>query len=823
MSADAAFLAPYRVLDVTDHRGLLAGHMLAQLGADVVQLEGTRGSPARRVGPFAPDWPAGENSLYWAAYAAGKRSVVCDPEVDPACWRQLVAAADFLLDSHAPCEGRPAWLDHAAVAAINPGIVHVSITPFGLTGPKRDWVDSEITLWAAGGPLHLTRDHQDKPVRISVPQAYLHAAASAVGAALTAHADRVKTGIGQHVDLAVVQSLPQCTLGAMLAQSIGHRHFVPRPKSAGGAGGALDLSGSGSLTRRSKWPVADGLAELHLAMGPATGGSTNKLFDFLRERGALSDISADWDWTQLHKRIQAGEITVEAMEQVRGEVGSFLKTLHKRDLLPIAIERGIRIAPIDTIADLVASPQFAARNFIAEVDGEFGRYRLPGAFAANGCGGFASATAAPKLGQHSEQVQAEWQPRPAHPAATCAVGGPLDGLKVLDLAWVVAGPLIGRNLADFGATVIRVESSRRVETARLMGPFPQGKFDVQQSALYETCNAGKLGLSLDLSKEAARDVVRDLVRWADLVVESFTPGQMARWGLSYAELSAINPDIVMLSTSLAGQDGPYAAYSGYGNHGAAIAGFQNIVGRIDGPVVGPYGPYTDFVAPRFGLVAALAALDHRRRTGRGCHLDVSQTEASVQFLAAQIADYSVTGHVHERSGNRDPAMAPHGVFAAKGDDQWVAIAVSTNSQWQSLAKLIGGSALQSDQRFATVEQRKIHEDELELIVGDWVSSKTPSEIEELLQSHGIAANSLVSVDSFASDPQMIARGHLVSLPHPLSGTAVIEAAPFALSRTPAAYQRCAPPFGRDNDTVLRSILGYDDARIAALASADAIA
>src|SRR6201986_2477472 len=155
---------------------------------------------------------------------------------------------------------------------------------------------------------------------------------------------------------------------------------------------------------------------------------------------------------------------------------------------------------------------------------------------------------------------------------------PLEGVRVLDLAWVVAGPLIGRSLADYGATVIRIDSAKRVETARMMGPFPGGRFDVQQSTLYENCNAGKLGLSLDLRVEAAREVVRDLAAWADVAIESFTPGQMAKWGLGYDVLAARNPSLVMVSTALMGQSGPYTRFSGYGNHGAAIAGFQHIVG-----------------------------------------------------------------------------------------------------------------------------------------------------------------------------------------------------------------------------------------------------
>lgn len=398
----------------------------------------------------------------------------------------------------------------------------------------------------------------------------------------------------------------------------------------------------------------------------------------------------------------------------------------------------------------------------------------------------------------------------------------LEGLKVLDLAWVVAGPLIGRSLADYGATVVRIDSPNRVETARLMGPFPNGKFDPQQCTLYENSNAGKLGLSLDLRTEGARAVVRDLAAWADVAVESFTPGQMAKWGLGYDVLSQINPRLILLSTSLMGQSGPYAAYSGYGNHGASLAGFQSIVGPRQGDPVGPFGPYTDFVAPRFGLAVLLAALDARRRTGRGAWLDVSQAEAGMQFLAPQIADASVTGRPATCQGNRDAAMAPHGVFPAAGWDAWVAIAVRSDAEWQRLAELIGGGRLARDPRFQSLDDRKSHEDALEACVAGWTRPREISEIENALQAIGVPVHGLVDSEMFIADPQLLAREHLVRRAHPLMGEAVFEASHWRLSETPAAYARAAPVYGQDNGYVLRELLRYDAPRIAALEAEGAL-
>ncbi len=203
--------------------------------------------------------------------------------------------------------------------------------------------------------------------------------------------------------------------------------------------------------------------------------------------------------------------------------------------------------------------------------------------------------------------------------------------------------------------------------------------DPEGSALYETCNAGKLGICLDLSGQAGRAVVSDLARWADVVIESFSPGTMDRFGLGPDVLRAANPGLIVLSTALCGQSGPWSSLAGYGNVGAALAGFQHLVGWPDRTPIGPFGPYTDYVGPRFSLVTLLAALDHRRRTGEGGRIDVSQVEAGIWFLAPEMAVWFASGRVTERCGNRDREFAPHGVYPCRSGpgrhDGWVAIAV----------------------------------------------------------------------------------------------------------------------------------------------------
>lgn len=395
----------------------------------------------------------------------------------------------------------------------------------------------------------------------------------------------------------------------------------------------------------------------------------------------------------------------------------------------------------------------------------------------------------------------------------------LAGLKVLDLSWVVAGPLIGRTLADFGATVVRVESSVRVETARLMQPFHGGVQDKEGSALFGNCNAGKLGLTLDLKAAQGQEVVRDLVAWADVVVESFSPGQLRKWGLDYETLSADKPDLVMLSTSIAGQRGPWSTLAGFGNVGSSLSGFQHLVGYEDRLPMGTFGPYTDYVGPRLALVTLLAALENRRRTGEGAYIDVSQVEAGVFFLSPQVAQFGYDGTIAERHGNRDPRFAPHGVFPClpvDGKDRFVAVAVRSDQEWRALARAMGRPDLADRSDLATDEGRRAAQDELEGAVADWTAGRHATEVERTLQSLGVPAHLAVTSDDYPDDDQLAHRQHLVELPHPRHGTTWVEGPRYALSETPGRPRSAAPTLGQHNEEILTEILGYDAERVAVL-------
>ena len=399
---------------------------------------------------------------------------------------------------------------------------------------------------------------------------------------------------------------------------------------------------------------------------------------------------------------------------------------------------------------------------------------------------------------------------------------PLDDVKVVDFMWALAGPGTTRTLADYGATVVRIESVNRVDGARTVGPFLDNKSAHDGSGLFGTYNAGKLGLALDLKKPQAREVVLDLVRWADVVCESFSPKAMRAWRLDYDSLREVKPDLIMLSSCLMGQSGPMSSFIGFGNMAAAVAGFYHLCGWPDRPPSGPFGAYTDYIAPRFGAISILAALDYRRRTGKGQYIDQSQAESALHFLTPALLECAANGRIEQGAGNADRNYAPHGVYPASGNDRWIAIACNTDEHWRSLCIAMNRRELLSHESFATLAARYKNRDQLDQIISEWTRGLAAHAAELQLQELGIPASAVQDSNDVCRDPQLAARGYLTEIVHPLYGKTVVEGPRFLLSRTPASIARPAPTVGGDNQYVLESILGYDQDRITELAAAGAL-
>ncbi|MEY9212426.1 CoA transferase [Thermobifida halotolerans] len=396
-----------RVLDLTDERGLLCGRLLADVGADVVQVEPLDGSTARSAPPTARGG-AGP-SMFWETFAANKRGVALDLDSEEglATVRELARRADIVVTSLPASWLRRRGLDPDTLRAAHPHLVYAVISAFGWSGPKADYADCDLVVWAAGGPLDPHRDEERPPLRISVPQAFLHASADAAAGALIAVLARATTARGQVVDVSAQASLGTATLARVLAHAVGDaRPEWHRQPAAGG-----DQSGSGAATpnRLKKWRCRDGMVELHLSMGPASGEFTNRLFAWLRAEGAVGERVAAWDWKTLPQRITDGEITDADLDEARAAVRAHLATLTKSQVLEAAMKHRLLCMAIFDMGDIADSPHLDERGYWARVDIDGAEVRIPGAIArVSGDGQPGVRRRAPRLGEHTAEVLTDW-------------------------------------------------------------------------------------------------------------------------------------------------------------------------------------------------------------------------------------------------------------------------------------------------------------------------------------------------------------------------------------------------------------------------------
>ena len=385
----------------------------------------------------------------------------------------------------------------------------------------------------------------------------------------------------------------------------------------------------------------------------------------------------------------------------------------------------------------------------------------------------------------------------------------LEGLKIADFSWVITAPLAVAFLAQYGATVVKVESMNNIDVVRPYAPYKDNIPGINRGGLFTWLNNCKYDMALDLRNPKGIEVANRLVKWSDVVVQSYSPGVIERLGLGYEELCKIKPDIIMLSTSMLGQTGPHAHYSAFGTMLQALSGFVNLWGWPDRAPVAPPTAYTDWVAPPFLAIAIIAALEHRLKTGEGQYIDASQYEAGLQFLLPAILDYTANGVVEQRLGNRSPFNAPHGIYRCQGDDRWCAIDVGNEEEWEGFCQAIGNPEWTKEAKCATLIDRLKNTDELDKLVEQWTVNYPPEEVMSKLQAYGVPAMRVANGRDVHEDPQLNQTGHFQLLEHPEMGGTTYEAPAFILHDTPYELKP-APCLGQHTEYVCTKLLGMSD-------------
>jgi len=393
----------------------------------------------------------------------------------------------------------------------------------------------------------------------------------------------------------------------------------------------------------------------------------------------------------------------------------------------------------------------------------------------------------------------------------------LAGVKIADFSWVGAGPRATKDLADHGAIVVKVESAKRLDLGRVSPPFKDGRRDPDGSAFFGITNTSKLGVTINLGDPRGVVIARKLVDWADVVVENFGKGYMERLGLDYPTLSAARPELIMLSVSVAGRTGPMSSLRGYGNSAAALSGMAALSGWPDRMPHMPPFAYGDVVAPMFATLGVLAALEHRRQTGQGRHIDVSQVEPLVHVLEDVLVRAQLEGTGTARLGNGSPVMSPHGVYPCRGHDQWVAIAARSDADWQALALAVGIDAA----AWPDLESRRANAEAIDGAIATWTARRDKHRAADMLAAAGVPAEAVNDGRDVFTDPELT-DGHYIVIDHATLGTCEMPAPPTHFSRSRVTVGP-PPRLGEHNARVFQDFLGLDSAELSKLAAEGVLA
>jgi benzylsuccinate CoA-transferase BbsF subunit len=395
-----------------------------------------------------------------------------------------------------------------------------------------------------------------------------------------------------------------------------------------------------------------------------------------------------------------------------------------------------------------------------------------------------------------------------------------EDLKIVAFSWAMVGPLTLKFFADYGATVIRIETSTRPCVTRTSAPFKDNEAGINRSGYFNHFSANMMSLSLNMRNPLGMDVAKELIGWADVVMENFTPGVMDKWGLGYEELKKINPDIIMVRQNGFGIEGPYKNLAAFGMILAAIAGIPNYIGWPDrGPLPVGVGAYTDCISPRFASAALIAALDYRDRTGKGQLIDLAQFETALYFLLPGLLDAAANKREPARNGNAVPYAAPHNAYACAGKERWCTVAVASDAQWAALCNAMGTPELATDARFNTLPHRKENEAALDALVEAWTKNLSPEEVMSTLQAVEVPAGVVENSADIFEDPQLRARGLFWPMEHSEIGMFNHLGASMVLSETPAQAVAPSPCMGEHNEYVLTKILGKTDEEFVELLAA----
>jgi len=804
-SNHSKLLAGIRVIDLCDLRGQSCGRLLADLGAEVILVEPHGGMNSRQRPPLHQG-----NSLHFAVHNANKKSVQLNfsDAADVAKLKALIKTADLVIDGRNPGEYDDLGLSPQDIRQLRDDLVLISLSDFGMTGPYKNFKGSEAVHLAMATVLSRSGVNGSDPLLPPGELASETAAIQASWALLLAYWQRLHTGQGELLDFSINDAVAQI--------------FDPGVGASGSAAAgktAIEIAIHGRPIVEMVPGKLPSVALLYPIFKCADGHARICLLNPRQWRNMSKWLGDDHPFS--HPKYEVNVTRIMKIDQVNALLAKFFADKPRALLVSEGQRRGIPIASLTLPAEVFAEQHFQERQFYHSLKvgadtglAPAGYWRIDGQR-------IGIRQRAPKLGQHSDELLEAKpdQPPGANDKESIDVSArqPLAGITVLDLGVIVAGGDLGRLFADQGANVIKVENHRYPDGLRQSldgNPVPIS---------FAQANRNKRSLGLNLRTDKGKDLFKKLLKAADIVISNFKPGTLESLGLGFAELQQCNPAIICAESSAMGSVGPKAQTMGYGPLVRASSGLTGLW-RYPGEEV-ICGDCTtifpDHFAARISAVAIMAKLIERKRTGLGGFVDVSQSECIMAALATELLQESLQPGTLKPEGNRGRHDAPNNLFPCAGNDEWVAISVSSDAHWQSLCKAMVNTELAQDPRYSNAVNRLQHADELEQKVTHWTRSLTPYQVMQACQQQQLPAGNMLRLAEFIQNPHYQARKFFRELKQPtVDRPLATENAPVGFSENlPTPNMRPAPILAQHTVEIAQELLQLNHAEIKQLVTA----
>jgi crotonobetainyl-CoA:carnitine CoA-transferase CaiB-like acyl-CoA transferase len=776
-----------RVVEFGDMPAAYASNLLGGLGADVIKIEPNGGDPNRGLPPFAGGTAHPERGIPFLNANLNKRSIVLDVNDpgDRGSIIEILDRADILVEATPPGYLASVGLGEERLRESNPGLVTISITPFGQDGPYSHYIGGDAVAAAMSGLMMSQGDNERAPVVPPCQMSYQVAGIESAYLALAGVRHRRRTGVGQRIDVSLQEALTFATVSAV--PRYGQRSDIAtRPGTAGGAANIYRCKDGG-----------------YAALAIFMTGHWHILTREWMEDPILSD--PEWDSPQYR---------TDNQDLAQMLIGQFIEQFDRDEFIMEAQRHGIACSPVNTFEDFVTSDHMRERSWFETVDHPVvGKYQAPGAPVSLARTPYAITRPAPLLDQHRDEILSEIASTPAKGPTTASdqtavADAPLlDGIRIADTTRAFAGPIGTMFLGFYGAEIVKVESVSLEANREAYRP------------VFPDLNRAKLSCTIDLRSSEGKDLFKRLVAESDVVVDNFSAEVMRRFGLGWNDLREVNPGIIQIGMPGMGSQGPLNWWVTYGNQLQAYTGLTLLWGHPESEMSAhAKGVMPDYVGAAFVAFSTAAAIEYRDRTGEGQFIEISQVDGQGALMGAPILDYTINGNSWSSVGFEEPLtgnLAPFGAYGCSHPDSWIVIACESDDQWTRLGAVLGNPTWAEDPKFASLSGRREHRDELDHELGQWAEAFTPQQAMRLLQAGGVPAGVAMNGESLFHDIHLRQRGHMVDIYEPPWGTLTHQGLPAIPSVSMASAAVKAPWLGDDNAYVFGEILGMSPADIKA--------